>query len=125
MKRPFRLFRIFDLIPIAFALLIAGGFFVLSFGQPADEGVAVVRVEGKEVARLDLHQERTLALHSREIEVTIAVEQGTVSFQAASCPDQICVKTGKLSHPGDTAVCLPARISITIEGSEAPDAVTY
>jgi len=46
---------------------------------------------------------------------TILVEKGRIRFKEADCPDKICVKTGWLQEPGDTAVCLPNRAVITIE----------
>ena len=49
--------------------------------------------------------------------LTIVAENGTVYFATADCPDQVCVRSGRLSHPGDTAACLPAGIVIRVDGS--------
>jgi len=39
-------------------------------------------------------------------------------FQEASCPDQVCVRTGRLSKSGQGAVCLPAKVTIQVTGPE-------
>ena len=46
----------------------------------------------------------------------ILVERGRIRFSEANCPDLVCVRTGWISRPGETAVCLPNRVSIRIEG---------
>ncbi|MDD2207501.1 MAG: NusG domain II-containing protein [Aminobacterium sp.] len=55
----------------------------------------------------------------------IQIEPGKIRFKEANCPHQQCVKTGWISTPGETAVCLPFKLSITITGqSNGPDAVS-
>ena len=36
----------------------------------------------------------------------------------ASCPDQLCVHQPAIRYHGQTIVCLPHRVSVTIEGGE-------
>lgn len=57
--------------------------------------------------------------------IVLLAEPGGISFEYSSCPDQTCVRTGKLTRAGQAAVCLPARISVRLEGGEqAADAMT-
>lgn len=53
-----------------------------------------------------------------EYPLVIHVEKGAVCFQEASCPDQVCVRTGRLSKSGQGAVCLPAKVTIQVTGPE-------
>jgi len=41
-------------------------------------------------------------------------EDGSICFEESDCPDKICVKTGRISKVGQTAVCLPNRIIMEI-----------
>ena len=45
----------------------------------------------------------------------------------ARCPDKVCERAGRLSHPGDTAACVPAGVAVTVTGGDetGPDAVAY
>ena len=36
-------------------------------------------------------------------------------FESSDCPDQICVRSGKLSRAGESAGCLPAVVVIKVE----------
>lgn len=55
--------------------------------------------------------------------LTVVVRDGTVAVSHSTCPDQVCVRTGALSHAGACAACVPAGITVTVEGDDAPDAV--
>ena len=53
------------------------------------------------------------------------IENGTVWVEDADCPDGICEHHAPISRVGDSIICLPHRLTITIVGSdEAPDAIT-
>lgn len=55
----------------------------------------------------------------------IRVKDGQVWVEKASCPNKVCVRQGRISKPGETIVCLPNRVVVTIEGAKKTDAVTY
>jgi len=58
--------------------------------------------------------------------VTIRFTPAGAQFTASTCPDQTCVRTGTLTHVGETALCLPARVSLRLTGPDSPfDATTY
>jgi len=55
----------------------------------------------------------------------ITVEKKHVWISQASCPRKICMRQGKISKPGESLVCLPNQIVVSIEGSAKTDAVSY
>ena len=117
MKSRFPLFQKRDLLIFLLAAVLAGvGFWqwIPKSGAP----VAVIEQDGKEVRRVELYsitQPETLVLDG-EISVTVLLEPGQVSIIRSDCPDQICVNTGVLTRPGESAVCLPARVAVRIVG---------
>lgn len=40
-----------------------------------------------------------------------------IQIADANCPDQVCVKKGKISRPGQTIVCLPHKLLVEIKSS--------
>jgi len=85
---------------------------------------AVVKAAGKVVATLPLNQDGEFVFDENGTNVVI-VRDGKVCITEADCPDETCVKMGWVSKAGDTIVCLPHRLTVTIEGGEADsDAVT-
>lgn len=117
MNSRFPLFRKRDLLIFLLAAVLAGAGF-LQWLPKSGAPVAVIEQNGQEVRRIALSsipQPETLVLEG-EISVTVLLEPGQVSIVHSDCPDQICVNTGVLTRPGQSAVCLPARVAVRIVG---------
>ncbi len=98
------------------------------FVRGDEAGYASITRDGKLIERVDL---RGSAL-PRRIEIlgengacnVIQVEPGRVRMLESNCPEGLCVMMGWLEKPGDTAVCLPHRLMITVEGEGELDAIS-
>ncbi len=124
-KQP--IFRRADLILVVVCAVICIFLFWPSGGRTPAQ--AVLYCEGEEVGRIALSEvdsPYTMALGDNPAAV-VQVEPGRIRYLSASCPDQLCVRAGWLSKPGDTAACLPARTVISIEGvrNSGVDVQTY
>ncbi|MCD8054650.1 MAG: NusG domain II-containing protein [Lachnospiraceae bacterium] len=79
----------------------------------------VVRVDGTEVARYSLTEDRTETIEGVNGGMNVLViENGTATMTDADCPDQLCVHQGSIRYDGETIVCLPHRVVVEIEGGE-------
>ena len=47
---------------------------------------------------------------------TIVLSGKTAKMADADCRDQVCVRTGTLTHAGQAAVCLPHRVVLKLVG---------
>lgn len=102
---------------LAAALLIISSLagMIIFIYRPAPE-YASIRVEGTEIARLPLEKDCIFQVGDGN---TIQISEGTVRMIHADCPDKICVKTGKISHSGQSIVCAPHKVVITIIGGDS------
>lgn len=122
-----RFLRPADLFLLVAALLLAG---LLLWGQSqsqTDDCIAVIEENGRELQRISLStlQEAKEITLGGPYDIVLLAEPDGISFQHSSCPDQTCVRTGKLTRAGQTAVCLPARVSVRlVGGSQSIDAMT-
>ena len=112
------------------ALLLAAGALYLALSLLPQGTVAVVEQNGQEVARRELSQltgPETLSLTGENgVEVTITFTPQGAAVTASTCPDQVCVHTGLLTQAGESAICLPARATLRLEGGgDAIDATVY
>ncbi len=74
---------------------------------------------------LDLSDSREMAVTGRDgITLIIETVPGAVRVKDANCPDKLCVGAGFLRRAGDTAVCMPAGITVTVEGDSEYDAIS-
>ncbi len=101
-------------------LLLATVILLVWFNSRPDCGIAVIEKNGTEICRFDLTRQtaRQEIDLGGDYHVKLLVEPGAVSFLRSDCRDQICVRTGKLTKAGQTAVCLPAKISVRIIGRD-------
>ena len=111
---------IFPLVAAAFLLLVLFTF------RTAGDCVAVVEVNGAVVGQYDLSAQTDTQILDLggSYHVQLKLAPGEISFFHSDCPDQVCVRTGVLTKPGQTAVCLPARVSVEIQGEAEVDGVT-
>ncbi len=105
-----------DLLFIAAILLAAGLAFLFFRPQPSESlSRAEISVDGKTAMELDLSEDQVLTVDGAGGGYNrIQVRDGAVSVLEASCPDKVCVHTGTVRYPGETIVCLPNRMIITV-----------
>lgn len=94
---------------------------VLFLSQPGEEYVSV-RVDGEEIALLPLDTDCTFPVGDGNI---IEITGGRVRMTYADCPDKICVKTGSISHSGQSIVCAPHKVVIIIVGGQNDSQSSY
>ncbi len=111
--------RIGDAIVIAIVIIAALAIWL--FPQSGGIGrFAEVRVDGKLMQTLDLRGKEAEYTFSG---VTVKAGDGCVYASHAECPDLVCVRSGKISKPGQAIVCVPNRVSIEIKGEAEVDAI--
>ena len=121
----------YDLLLLA-ALVLVGlaltAFVLLSRMNSASDGLTVtVRQDNEVIATLPLDEDAAYAVQGEDGDTTnlVVIEDGTVHMEEADCPDQLCVKQGKIRYAGDSLICLPNRVVVEISGEDeqALDAV--
>lgn len=63
---------------------------------------------------LNTGKEETFQIEESDHVVFHLYADGSISFEESDCPDQICVKTGRIRYVGQSAACLPNNIIIKI-----------
>ena len=116
-KIPF--FKKTDLLIILIFLLIALVFFIPTLFGNEKSLTAVITADGEIINEIPLSD-------STEEEITIngtviKINGRSVCFTESNCPDKICVRTGNLDSAGDSAACVPNRVSVCIKGEKTND----
>ena len=79
----------------------------------------MISIDGETVERVPLENYQGGSYESRGYTVRVAAEDGAVRVAESDCPNQDCVHTGAISRAGQSIVCLPARVAVTLEGASA------
>lgn len=115
MDRKFHFIKLRELAVIGAVLAAAAvaAFIPKLFGGDGEE--AVIRC-GDETHTVSLRNDREFTL---EIcgDTVFEISDGKIRIKNALCPDKHCEKTGFINSPGESIICVPERIIITISGS--------
>lgn len=109
---------------LLFGLAVIGAAFLVFLGYRflyGKEGAYVqVEIDGTVHARYPLYEDRNVRLEYEGYEGfnELSIQGGKVSVLSADCPDGLCVKQREVSRTGESIICLPHKLAITITGSE-------
>ena len=103
------------LVVLALAGLLAARPFLAA--KTAGELTVSISVDGGTVERCALSTYEGGVYESRGYTLTVAAADGAVYVVSSNCPNQDCVHTGAIARAGQSVVCLPARIAVTLEGT--------
>lgn len=109
-KRPFTADVIVILAVLFVSLLFLA--FTLVFRKPGS--VAVVEINGVAVGEYSLSEDGIFILNGGTN--TLVIENGRAYLKDSHCPDRTCEDVGPISYVGQTIVCLPNKLSVTVKG---------
>ena len=110
----------FDLILLAVLVLAAAGAWFFLRPASSQGSWVVVTQDGQETGRYPLSQNQTVLIGDRAGSYNVLeIKDGTAAVTEANCGDHTCVRTGQVSHSGQSIICLPHKVVVTITGGES------
>ena len=83
--------------------------------MPGKEGTtAIVTVDGREEARFPLGTDSDYTIKTKKGTNHLEIREGSASITDADCPDKLCVHQHSIHKKGETLVCLPHKVIISI-----------
>lgn len=120
-----RRFTPFDLLLVAGVVTLAVFLIMSSVAKASGPGeTAVVEVNGREVMKISLRENRDYAIDGFRGKSYVSVRDGQVHMTDSDCPDKLCVKMGWISHNDTSVICLPNRVVIRITGTGSFDTIS-
>lgn len=105
-----------DLLLIG-ALCIALGVLFLTlfcFRKPGDQ--VVVEENGVRIETFSLSEDRTFRIETEAGENLLVIRDHEAWIESADCRDKVCVRHGKIRNAGETIICLPHKLVVTVVG---------
>ena len=135
MKQFIRKADIILFIVLVITGLAASAALTLSHDEAGSNAKVIIESGGDLYARYPLSEDRTVVVPApKQISVdapaadpdesasaqydyynVVIISSSKVSVTEASCKNQVCVKHGAISRPGESIVCLPNRLVVRIE----------
>ena len=107
-----------DLILLAlFFLIAAGGLFWFLFAYREAGNYVEITVRGESYGFYSLNEDREIPIITEGKESNhLVIAGGVADMTRADCPDKICVHHMAVSQIGETSVCLPNQVVVTVVG---------
>lgn len=123
--RPVKRSRVFnDIVFIAsfLAAVVITGLCLFIFR--ADGDTVTVTVDGAVYGIYPLDEDITVEISSDNGTNVLVIKDGLAFVEAATCPDKICVSHKPILRDGETVVCLPNRVVISVSSTkDGPDMI--
>ena len=114
-----------DFIIIAVVAVIVGILVFFLYGVNNDSGAYVqLEVDGTVVETLLLDEDAV-----REIETedggrnVLVIKDGKAEMSEANCPDGICTNHSKIHRNGESIICLPHKVVVTVVNENDADEI--
>ena len=110
-----------DFILILCALALCAG--LLGFGHFSKKSgdTVTIMVNGKLYQTAELYTDAEILINDTN---KVVIRNGEVYMEEATCPDQLCIKQGKIHDAGRDIICLPNHVVISINKKSAIDAIS-
>lgn len=105
-----------DILLVLALLILGGGLWLYTTVTRETGAEVVVSVDGTELCRLPLSEDAEFLIGGGEQQNLLVISGGEAHIAEASCPDHVCVKSGGVSFSGQTIVCLPNKVVVSIAG---------
>lgn len=114
------------LVVLAVLLLAAAAAWLSYGGRSGDALTATVKHRSQVVARVELSsltEEKTVSIDGA-YHLTVTLDRTGAAVTDSDCPGQDCLHTGRITRAGQSIVCLPEQVIVTLEGkAPSPDVV--
>ena len=109
-KKKYRL----DIIVISAILLVSLLTLLIVTLTKKEGSTVVVEINGVKVSEFSLFQSGEYSLNGGTN--VLVIENGEAYLNYSDCPDHTCERTGKIKYVGQSIICLPNKINISIKG---------
>lgn len=103
-------------------LIIAGILLGVQFLIPKSMNANVeVTVDGDMYGTYSLSENSTISINDTN---QLVIKNGYATMEEADCPDQLCVHQNDISKNGESIICLPNKVIVTVVGGEESEVDT-
>jgi len=112
-----------DIILIAVCLFVSLALWlaVTLLKKPGE--TVVVTVNGEEYARYSLDEDREVVIETERGRNVLVIKDGYADIVDATCPDGLCERQRRIDESGESLVCLPNKVTVTVIGGNGVDFV--
>jgi hypothetical protein len=114
-----------DFILIGVVGVVVAVLFIFLYGVNSSSGAYVqIEVDGEVVQTLPLDTATTYDISTADGgENTLVIEDSCAKMTSANCPDKTCTKHIKISRNGESIICLPHKLVVSVVNEKNSDEI--
>ncbi len=115
-----------DIIVLLVAMSILAGLYGTMWGGDQGADIAIIQVANRAPIEVPLARDARFTVDGHLGPATIEINKQRIRFAASACQQKICIRSGWHRHAGDSAVCMPNRVSAQVASTHRHyDAVSF
>ncbi len=108
-----------DFILIGAVLAVVCALLLILYLPKNNVGAYVkIEIDGRQVQTLPLDENTSYDISTALGKNTLVIEDGYAFMSEADCPDGICVKHRKINKNGESIICLPHKVVVSVVSAE-------
>ena len=119
----FRVIRKADIVlfcALILAAVLSAAAFMMRLSDEA-AGEVVITLDGSPYGTYPLSENREIEISGDHFHNTVLIENGSVIMKYSDCRNQVCVEHAPISRSGESIICLPHKLVISIRGGKEAD----
>lgn len=107
-----------DIILIVILLGVSGIILLIwQFIYSTKGNSVIIQQHDEIIGTYPLNEDRVIPIeYKNNVTNQLVIKDGVCYMEKAECPDHLCIKQGRINKQGQTIVCLPNRIIVTVIG---------
>ena len=94
--------------------------------SPKDNAQSVeISLKGRLIGTYSIHEDRDININASLGQMTIHIKDKSVWVSKSLCPDLLEIKQGKIYRSGQSLICIPNEVVVSIVGGKAVKSVSY
>jgi len=111
-----------DFLLLGCLIIVALTLLIFQFTNISKGDWVVVTQEGKNIGKFLLAEEKEIPIQYENGGFNLLIIQENEAYiKEADCPDGLCIKQRSISRQGESLICLPHRLVVTIESMQKSD----
>ena len=112
----------FDIIIVISLIFVAAVSWIIINNIYQSKGSYIEIIVSEKVKdTLPLDKDTEYRVAEKDFMNVIKIKDGQVYMEAADCPDELCVKQGKISKNGQSIICLPHKVVVRVVSADDSD----
>ena len=104
-----------ELLLLFLLFLLCGALFAIRHFTASSKNSIKITVCGREQGIYDLSCDQIIRIGETNV---CEIRDGQVRMIEADCPDQLCVHQKAISRTGESIICLPNQVVVSVQGSK-------